>query len=68
MLSLLLALITLSGCGLFAAADEEAGPLSIRTAQPTFTPTPPATEVPTDSPAAQPRLSIELDATTRHGA
>lgn len=45
----------LSGCGLFAAADEPAGPLAIRTAQPTFTPTvPPAppTPVQSDAPAA----------------
>ncbi|MCC6454804.1 MAG: SH3 domain-containing protein [Caldilineaceae bacterium] len=46
---LLAALVTLSGCGLFAAADDSAGPLAIRTPQPTFTPTvaaAPATEAP----------------------
>jgi uncharacterized protein YraI len=36
---LLVALMTLSGCGLFAATDEPSGPLAIRTPQPTFTPT-----------------------------
>jgi hypothetical protein len=46
----------LSGCGLFAAAEEPAGPLAIRTAQPTFTPTvpaaPPASTQSTPAPAA----------------
>ena len=45
--------ITLAGCGLFAAAEEPAGPLAIRTAQPTFTPTVPvAPPTPTAPPVA----------------
>lgn len=40
--------MVLSGCGLFAAEEEPAGPLSIRTPQPTFTPTVPPTPIPTD--------------------
>jgi SH3-like domain-containing protein len=45
--------ITLSGCGLFAASEEPAGPLAIRTAQPTFTPTVPVVPAtPTASPVA----------------
>jgi uncharacterized protein YraI len=46
-------LSTLTGCGLFAASEEPDGPLAIRTAQPTFTPTvAAAVPSPTALPAA----------------
>jgi hypothetical protein len=52
MLSLTL-LLALTGCGLFAAADEPEGPVVIRTVHPTFTPTAPPTPVPPQpTPAA----------------
>lgn len=43
---LLVLLVSLSGCGLFAAAEEAGGPVVIRTVHPTFTPTVAATPVP----------------------
>jgi hypothetical protein len=50
---LLLALLwILTGCGLFAASDEPDGPLAIRTAQPTFTPTVAATAAAPVQPTA----------------
>jgi uncharacterized protein YraI len=42
--------LALTGCGLFAAPEDTGGPLAIRTAQPTFTPTVPATPVPPAEP------------------
>lgn len=45
-LLLLVLLTSLSGCGLFAASEEPAAPLAIRTAQPTFTATAPVVQVP----------------------
>jgi uncharacterized protein YraI len=51
---LLVSLIALSGCGLFAAPEEEIGPVVIRTGHPTFTPTVPPTPVPPQpSPTVQ---------------
>lgn len=51
---LLVLILTMAGCGLFAAADEPEGPIAIRTVHPTFTPTVPATPMPpTQTPAAQ---------------
>jgi uncharacterized protein YraI len=49
-LLLLLASITLSGCGIFDAPEEATGPLAIRTPKPTFTPTVPVAALPDVTP------------------
>lgn len=46
-------LLTLTGCGLFAAEDEYVEPSSIRTAKPTFTPTSVSAQAPASTDANQ---------------
>ena len=53
-LLLILASMTLSGCGIFGASEEATGPLAIRTPKPTFTPTTAAASSPELIPTPTP--------------
>lgn len=69
---LLILLLALSGCGLFAADEEADGPVVIRTVHPTFTPTVATTPVPvqpTQAPLPEQQSSSgEMSAVETTGA